>query len=99
MVKNVPSAPNDGKGMSALGKNVKTDCKVGLPPNEIVALASKESVNLIVMEPHGRTCIKHLVMGSIARSVLRTGHRQALIEEAPAIKGDPSEAPYEFPIP
>ena len=87
------------KECSAPVKTVKTYCKIGLPPNEIVALAAKESVDLIVMGTHGRTGVKHLVMGSIARSVLRTAHRPVLIAEAPASKGETSEVPYEFHIP
>ena len=60
-------------------EQVKTSCRIGLPPNEIVALAAEESVDLIVMGTHGRTGVKHLVMGSITRSVVRTANRPVLI--------------------
>ncbi len=69
---------------SQCGLEVKTYCPVGLAPNEIVALANEQSVDLIVVGTHGRTGVKHLVMGSIARSVLKTAHRPVLIVEAPA---------------
>ena len=49
-------------------EQVKTWCRIGLPSKEIAALAAEESVDLIVMGTHGRTGVKHLVMGSIARS-------------------------------
>jgi nucleotide-binding universal stress UspA family protein len=78
---------------------VKTFCKVGLPAREIVSLANKLSVDLIVMGTHGLTGVKHLVMGSIARSVLKTAHRPVLIVEARAGEGESSERPYLFPVP
>ncbi len=80
-------------------QEVKTYCLVGLPPKEVVALADQESVDLIVVGTHGRTGVKHLVMGSMARSILKTAHRPVLIVEGPAEKGESSEAPYEFPVP
>ncbi len=80
-------------------KQVKTYCRIGLPSKEIVALAGEESVDLIVIGTHGRTGVKHLVMGSIARSVLKTAHRPVLIVEAPPEKGESSGESYEFPVP
>ncbi len=77
---------------------VRTYCRVGLPPKEIVALADAESVDLIVVGTHGRTGVKHLVMGSMARSVLKTAHRPVLIVEAPPGKGESFDEPHELPI-
>ncbi len=71
-------------------EQVKTWCRIGLPSKEIAALAAEESVDLIVMGTHGRTGVKHLVMGSIARSVLKTAHRPVLIVEAPPEGGESS---------
>ncbi len=71
-------------------EQVKTWCRIGLPSKEIAALAAEESVDLIVMGTHGRTGVKHLVMGSIARSVLKTAHRPVLIVEAPPERGESS---------
>lgn len=70
---------------------VETHCRVGSPAQEIVALAAEKSVDLIVVGTHGRSGVKGLVMGSIARSVLRTAHRPVLIMEAPSGKGELSE--------
>jgi universal stress protein A len=78
---------------------VKTFCQRGLAPYEIVKLAKEESADLIVLGTHGRTGVKHLVMGSVARSVLRMAHRPVLIEEGPPGKGESSDEPYEFPVP
>lgn len=71
-------------------EQVKTWCRIGLPSKEIAAVAAEESVDLIVMGTHGRTGVKHLVMGSIARSVLKTAHRPVLIVEGPSERGESS---------
>ncbi|MEI7451358.1 MAG: universal stress protein [Desulfomonile sp.] len=71
--------------------SVETYCRIGSPASEIVALAVEKSAELIVVGTHGRTGVKGLVMGSIARSVLRTAHRPVLIMEAPSGKGESSE--------
>ncbi|MBX7072164.1 MAG: universal stress protein [Pirellulales bacterium] len=43
----------------------------GDPADEIVRLAEQEECELIVMATHGRTGIKHLLMGSVAEAVVR----------------------------
>ena len=78
---------------------VKTFCHLGLAPNEIVKVAAEESVDLIVLGTHGLSGLKHLVMGSVARSVLRMAHRPVLIMEGPPGKGESAEELYEFPVP
>jgi nucleotide-binding universal stress UspA family protein len=78
---------------------VQTFCRIGSPAREIVSLADEQSVDLIVVGTHGLTGVKHLVMGSIARSVIKTAHRPVLIVEARAGKGESSEQPYLFPVP
>ncbi len=69
---------------------VRTLCRIGSPAEEIVSLADERSVDLIVVGTHGRTGVKHLVMGSIARSVLKTAHRPVLIVEAPTSEEEES---------
>ncbi len=64
-------------------KDVKTLSAIGSPAEQIANLANDESADLIVVGTHGHSGVKHLVMGSIARSVLRTAHRPVLIVEAP----------------
>ncbi len=78
------------KEYGPLVKEVKTYCQRGPASEGIVALAQQESVDLIVVGTHGRTGLKHLVMGSVARSVLKTAHRPVLIVEGPAEKGESS---------
>ena len=43
----------------------------GKAADGIVRLAEDENVELIVMATHGRTGLKHLLMGSVAESVVR----------------------------
>jgi len=76
------------KECARVAPDVKTYCRIGIAPREIAAFAQEESVDLIVSGTHGRTGVRHLVMGSVARSVLKTAHRPMLIVEAPAEKGE-----------
>jgi universal stress protein A len=43
----------------------------GGPAEEVVATAKVENADLIVMGTHGRTGLAHVVMGSVAESVVR----------------------------
>lgn len=69
-------------------KEVKTFCRTGVTAQEIVTVAQEQGAELIVVGTHGRTGVKHLVMGSVARSVLRTAHLPVLIVEGPPEKGE-----------
>jgi nucleotide-binding universal stress UspA family protein len=44
---------------------------VGNPADEIVNLAHAERADMIVMATHGRTGLKHFLMGSVAEAVVR----------------------------
>jgi universal stress protein A len=44
----------------------------GSPKVEIIRYASKQNIDLIVLATHGRTGLPHLMMGSVAESVVRT---------------------------
>lgn len=52
--------------------SVKTFSRIGGPAQEIVRFASEQGMDLIIMGTHGRTGIKHLIMGSTAENVVRT---------------------------
>lgn len=51
----------------------------GRPYEEIVRIADKKDVDLIVMGSHGRTGIGHVIFGSVAMRVLRRSTRPVLI--------------------
>ncbi|MCF6159539.1 MAG: universal stress protein [wastewater metagenome] len=44
---------------------------VGIPVKEILQIADNKEVDLIVMGTHGRTGIAHMVIGSVAESVIK----------------------------
>lgn len=44
----------------------------GSPKVEIVRYARKQNIDLIVLTTHGRTGLPHVIMGSVAESVVRT---------------------------
>ena len=49
-----------------------TKVTVGKPAEEILQVARDEAVNLIIMGTHGRTGLRHVLLGSIAETVVRT---------------------------
>lgn len=56
--------------------------------NEIVALAKREGVDLIVMSSHGRTGLGRLLMGSVAECVMRRAECPVLVVK-PMTKVEP----------
>ena len=52
-------------------KNYQVIFKVGEPFVEIIKLAKKSSVDLIVIGTHGRTGLDHILFGSTAEKVVR----------------------------
>jgi nucleotide-binding universal stress UspA family protein len=52
--------------------NVGTKLLTGPVAPEIVDFAQREQFDLIVMGTHGRTGLRHLVLGSVAEKVVRT---------------------------
>lgn len=52
-------------------KNYKILFEKGWPFIEIIQIAKKESVNLIVMGTHGRTGLDHILFGSTAENVVQ----------------------------
>lgn len=58
---------------------VETNFVIGIPAEEIVKLADKESVDLIIMGTHGWGGVRHILLGSVAERVLRTANCQVLV--------------------
>jgi universal stress protein A len=63
--------------------NVTTQCRTGVPAEEIVAAADEGSAQLIVMGTHGWTGVKHLLLGSVAEKVLRMANCPVLVVRSP----------------
>ena len=49
------------------------------PAEEVVKYAGEEAIDLIVIGTHGRSGVKHLLMGSVAEKVVRTAPCPVLI--------------------
>jgi universal stress protein A len=60
-----------GVALAAGARRVDTETLQGPPASEIVEYASEHGTDLIVMGTHGRTGIRHVVLGSVAERVLR----------------------------
>ena len=54
-----------------LAIEVETLVKVGQASIKIIETAKEHNVSMIVMSTHGRTGLPHIVMGSVARKVIR----------------------------
>ena len=52
---------------------------IGDAGSEIVSYADRVSAELIVIPSHGRSGIKHLLMGSVAERVVRHAHCPVLV--------------------
>ncbi|MFQ5786950.1 MAG: universal stress protein [Thermodesulfobacteriota bacterium] len=53
--------------------------KKGIPETDIVEIAKEQQANLIVMGTHGRSGIKHVLIGSTAEEVVRAVHCDIII--------------------
>ena len=56
----------------AAGRTVIQAVVEGSPKVEIIRYARKQDIDLIVLSTHGRTGLSHVIMGSVAESVVRT---------------------------
>lgn len=54
------------------GKTVISAVVEGSPQVEIIRYARQQNIDLIVLSTHGRTGLTHVLMGSVAESVVRT---------------------------
>lgn len=58
---------------------INVEVRIGDPGSEIVKLAKDLKAGLIVMPSHGRTGLKHLLLGSVAERVVRTAACPVLV--------------------
>ncbi len=58
-------------GWSA-GRTVVQSVSEGSPKVEIVRYAREANIDLIILSTHGRTGLSHIMLGSVAESVVRT---------------------------
>jgi universal stress protein A len=62
---------------------VRSIVAYGDAANEIINIADKENVDLIVIATHGRTGLRHLVFGSVAEKIIRHAKQPILTIRAP----------------
>ncbi|MBI3853007.1 MAG: universal stress protein [Verrucomicrobia bacterium] len=61
---------------------VKTLVRAGSPVNEIVEAAKESKADLVILSTHGRTGLKHVLLGSVAENVVRHAPCPVLIVRA-----------------
>ena len=71
------------------GVPATTDLFEGAPFVEIVRAARAREVDLIVMGTHGRTGLRHALLGSVAEKVVRKAPCPVLVVRSPDAKFEP----------
>lgn len=68
-------------GISEIGTRARYQVKVrlGLPWQEIIFAADELNADLIILSTHGRTGLKHALLGSVAERVVRHAHCPVLV--------------------
>jgi nucleotide-binding universal stress UspA family protein len=61
------------------GLSVQTEIRPGHAVDEICAAASEPAVDLVVTSTHGRTGLKHALIGSVAEHVVRYAERPVVV--------------------
>jgi nucleotide-binding universal stress UspA family protein len=61
----------DRQMLKAAGFSVSFDIRFGDPAEEIATVVQQRSVDLVAMATHGRTGLRHILMGSVAQQVVR----------------------------
>ncbi len=67
--------------LEEVGLEVSVFVPVGFPANEIVELANKEQVDMILIASHGKGYIKQIFLGSTTFDVIRIAETPVLIEK------------------
>jgi nucleotide-binding universal stress UspA family protein len=76
------------RALSAGAHRVETEFLQGKPYLEIVRFATEGHFDLIVMGTHGRTGVKHALIGSVAERVVRHAHCPVLTVRLAAAHGE-----------
>jgi nucleotide-binding universal stress UspA family protein len=79
------------QGLEAYGKRVQEaglECDMmvvhGIPFQSIIDVAQDKQIDLIIMGTHGRTGLKHILLGSVAEKVVRLAPCPVLITRGQA---------------
>jgi nucleotide-binding universal stress UspA family protein len=74
------------------GLEIDIDLAEGDPASEILKVARQRQCDLIVMGTHGRTGLRHLLMGSVAERIVRKASCPVLTARSPLGQMPPSSA-------
>lgn len=74
----------DLKASVSSGLTTVTAVRDGSPGSEVVRYATDVKADLIVMSTHGRTGLKHILLGSVAENVIRHAACPVLVVRQPA---------------
>ncbi|MFQ5553452.1 MAG: universal stress protein [Thermoplasmata archaeon] len=77
-----------GRAVGPLGLHARWKVLVGVPAEVIVRQAQAEEADLIVVGTHGRTGLRHVVLGSVAETVIRKAPCPVLAVKAKREGGD-----------
>lgn len=78
--------------LAASGLTVRAQVIPGDPASEILGVATREAVDLIVMGTHGRNGLERFWLGSVALDVVRQAHVPVLLARAPVAAALPAAA-------
>ena len=70
--------------VTAAGLNGEMALSYGSPYHEIVETAKARQVDLIIMGTHGRTGLRHVLLGSVAEKVVQLASCPVLVMRQPA---------------
>lgn len=68
------------KLLECIPEEIRSDLQIealvvqGIPFAEIISIAKKNKVDMIVMGTHGRTGLAHIMIGSVSEKVVRKAH-------------------------
>ena len=62
---------NDNFSDALSGLKVREEVEIGIPAEKIVEKATAEGVDMIIMSTHGRSGLRHFLVGSVAERVVR----------------------------
>jgi universal stress protein A len=79
-----------------IGEGISYEARVvqGQPAHEIAACAREDGADLIVLSTHGRTGLRHVLVGSVAENVVRYAPCPVLVVRGQELQGlTPAQAP------
>jgi nucleotide-binding universal stress UspA family protein len=84
------------------GLKIREEVEIGIPDKMIVEKAAAEGVDMIVMSTHGRTGLRHFLIGSVTEQVIRHATCPVLSvrpsdKESSTAKGPPDKAASQNP--